>query len=72
MHERIMRDISAIFNEFRVAPLWFMRNYYIIIYRNKSSTFLSLETVAGLPAQTDISWRVFITQMALRLETLNM
>ena len=72
MHERIMRDISVIFYEFRVAPLWFMRNYDTNISRNKSSTFLSLETVAGLPAQTDISWRVFITQMALRLATLNM
>ena len=28
MHERIMRDILLIFNEFIVAPLWFMCSYF--------------------------------------------
>ena len=29
MYERIVRDISLIFNEFRIAPLSFLCNYYI-------------------------------------------
>ena len=28
MYERIVRDISLIFNEFKDAPLWFLCNYY--------------------------------------------
>ena len=28
MYERIVRDISVIFNEFRVALLWFLCHYY--------------------------------------------
>ena len=42
MYERIVRDISLIFKEFRVAPLWFLCNYYLGVTQIEQSKRLVL------------------------------